>query len=433
MKVGIAKVDLTPSIPVTIDGFGSRDKLSGGIEHQIEGVCAVFESGGTRLCIMGLDLLAVDDYMMVPLRRAARDLGIPAKHVMINTSHGHAVPNTTPCRSFMRSYEEGYLEEARDKLCGLMHDAVGDLQEARLDYTVGSCTLGMNRRSMEGLNRPNPTKPIDMDVPVLRVLAPDGRTRALLFSYACHPVTVNGYDISPDFPGYAREMIAEKIPGCQPLFLQGCGADINPRSLDPVQRRYAFGSVPESVELGHELGRAVLAALSGTPMPLGEQLAADGEYVQIPFGPQPTEEDVIAVEATGGFYATWAEAVRRVWDSGHKLPYQLPIEVLAFNIGGLYVIGMAAEVCAEVGLRIKQTLRDRTVCALGYCNGAWDYFAPREAHREAGYEHGYEVFTSFMDTVWPWVQPRGFSPDSEDILIESIIELLSGLDSMDGH
>ncbi len=428
MRIGIAKVNLNPTGPVTIDGFGARDGFSEGIEHDIEGQCMVFDNGPTRLGLMALDLLAVDDYLLVPIRQAAKKLGIAPEQMMVNTSHTHAAPNVTPCRSFMQSYEDEYLEATRDKLCDLVAAAVDDLQEAKIDYTVGTCAMGMNRRrkGTSGL-RPNPDKPIDLDVPVLRVLSPEDKVRAVLFSYACHPSTIAGYDINSDFPGYARDLLAEKIPGCQPVFLQGCGGDVKPRSLDPVSRSFAMDDLPAVAELGHELGRAVLAALCGTPQPLGDELAAASEYVQIPFAPQPTEEEVAAAQGASGARKIWGDAVRRVWDSGHKLPYQLPLELQVFNIGGVYVVGMAAEVCVEVGLHIKEVLGDRTVCTLGYTNGGWDYFAPRSAHTEEGYTEGYEVKHSFTDTIWPWVQPLGFSVDSEQILLEHVVQMVESL------
>ncbi len=100
MRVGIANVNLNPAGPVTIDGFGARDRPSEGVEHDIEGQCVVFDNGAPRLGLMALDLLAVDDYLLVPIRQAARKLGIAPEQMMVNASHTHAAPNVTPCRSF---------------------------------------------------------------------------------------------------------------------------------------------------------------------------------------------------------------------------------------------------------------------------------------------------------------------------------------------
>ncbi len=250
-----------------------------------------------------------------------------------------------------------------------------------------------------------------------------------MFSYASHPVSVLGMEIDPDFPGYARDEVAAKMPGCEAIFLQGCGGDVNSRGGSLRQKAGGLRQVELARELGHELGRAVCAALCGELQPLGDELAVGAEYVQIPFGPQPSEEQVAQAERSESLIPrTWGEAVRRVWASGHKLPYQLPIEVQVVNIGGLYVVAMACETCVEVGLHIKEMLGERTVMTLGYTNGAWDYFAPEEAHTEPGYERGYEVYGSFQDTIWPWVQPLGLSVDSETILLRAIKEMVARLE-----
>ena len=427
MKVGIAAVDLTPDGSVVFDGW-PRENPSAGVDNPISGTCVVFDDGQTRVGLMALDLLAVDDYLMVPIRRAAKDAGIHPRRMMVNTSHSHSSPNTTPCRSLVVGYTEDYLVECREKLCGLVAEAVANLQEARLDYTVGSCTMGLNRRRQGSTALlPSPDVPIDPSVPVLRVLSPHGDVRGVLFSYGCHPSTYMSANVGTDYPGFAREYVAEKVPGCVPVFLQGCGGDVKPRALDVEKSTFELADLDEVRELGRELGRAVAAALCGTPEPLEDAVAGDSEYVMFAFAEQPVPEDVAEVKADGGFYERWADDVQRVWDQGHKLPYQWPLEVQVLDLGGLRVVGMAAEVCAEVGLNLKSALGDRPVMPLGYTNGGWDYFAPESAYVEAGYGEGYEAKRSFMDTIWPCAQPRGWAPEAERIMIESVREIVAGL------
>ena len=70
-----------------------------------------------------IGLLGVASLILVPIRRAAKKLGIAPQQMMVKISHTHAAPNVTPCRSFMQSYEEEYLEATRDKLCNLLASA----------------------------------------------------------------------------------------------------------------------------------------------------------------------------------------------------------------------------------------------------------------------------------------------------------------------
>lgn len=423
MKVGIATADITPEKPVIFDGW-EREAPSAGIDSRIEGTCIVFDNGNTRLGLMALDLLAVDDFLMVPIRREAEAHSIPHRNMMVNTSHTHSGPNMSPCRSLVCGYDEEYLQWCRDEIRGLIPAAAENLQEASMDYTVGTCSMAVYRRGVppgESTPRmmPNPDEPIDMDVPVLRVLASDGTPRAVIFSYACHPSTIMSPNIGADYPGFAREHVADAIPGCTPVFLQGCGGDTKPRNITP---EFTFGheSLQAVRELGHELGRAVLTALCGEPTRLSEDLAADAELVMIPFTRQPTDDDLCEADEKGHLEARWAEAVRRVHDSGHMLPLQWPLEIQVFNLGGLIVAGMAAETCRDVGMNIKNRLADLDVCTLGYTNGGWDYFASKATMTHPAYRHSYEAERSFTDTIWPCAQPRGWAPEAEDILIDAI-------------
>jgi hypothetical protein len=61
--------------------------------------------------------------------------------------------------------------------------AMTNLAPARLSVGFGEAGFAANRRKRE-------VAPVDHAVPVLRVAAPDGRVRAVLFNYACHCTTL---------------------------------------------------------------------------------------------------------------------------------------------------------------------------------------------------------------------------------------------------
>jgi hypothetical protein len=246
----------------------------------------------------------------------------------------------------------------KDRTCGLLAAAAANLQDAQLDYAVGSCSMGINRRRLSPKGKaigmlPEPRKPIDMDVPILRAISPTGQVRAIAFGYACHPSTLSSLEVSADFPLFARASIAEAFPGCTPLFLQGCGGDIKARSILP-NGRFGYKSSDVVAELGHELGRAVLAALCAPPLPPAPRLSGITEIVQLP---------------------------------GKKGPKtSVPVEVQVLRIGDLYIIGMNGEVCVEIGLRIKHELSGMRVWVNGYTNLRVSYIPAAASFPEEGYE-----------------------------------------------
>ncbi|MFW5868761.1 MAG: hypothetical protein ACOCX2_13140, partial [Armatimonadota bacterium] len=344
MQIGIASTTITPDRPIFMTGFAARTDPSEGAYNDLEASVVVLDDGTRRLGIMALDLVGVDEFLLDPVREKAAELGIAPEGMLVNCSHTHCGPACRVVRGSCRKFDDEYLAGLKETLAGLLEEAVADLQEGSLDYTVGSCTLGINRRRLDedgrssGM-RPTADKPIDMDVPVLRALGADGEVRAVLFSYAAHPTTMGGQLLGTDYPGPARDQIREKIPGCVPIFLQGCGGDIKPRNVTP-DGRFAPGTIEIVTEIGHELARAVAAALCGTAEPLTDDIGCVSRLADLPAQGTPTEEQLAELEQGSDWERTYAEAARKAIAETGGLAEELPVEVQVLRIGTLCMVAM---------------------------------------------------------------------------------------------
>jgi len=374
-------VDITPAGSVYMAGFSGRKKPSEGVYKELVATCVVFDNGETRMGIMAIDVLKVGMEHVEAVREIAEKFGIPPEQMMLNSSHTHCGPHLWT----KKNVEGGYPQVFMEKICSLVEPAVADLQPATLDFTIGSSSMAVNRRQLNAEGkcigmRPEPRGPIDMDVPILRVLTPEGQVRAVIFGYACHPTTMGGYLIGPDFPGYARDWIAAAYPDCLPVYLQGCAGDIKPRYTKPNGRfGYVLLEKPlETVkEIGHELGRAVVCATCVPCRPLEPILRGVHEFALLPLKkPEPTRD-------------------------AHET------EVQVLRIGDLYIIGMNGEVCVDIGLRIKRELSDLTTWVNGYTNRRLAYIVTAKQMPEAGYE----------------VKCSPFDERAEDVLVAKAIEL----------
>jgi hypothetical protein len=79
--------------------------------------------------------------------------------------------------------------------------------------------------------------PLDPTVNVLEVFDSDGRPKAVLVNYACHPSVLgpDNLDYLADYPGALRRYVEAQIPGALYLFVQGGAGDIDPcRDKEPV-------------------------------------------------------------------------------------------------------------------------------------------------------------------------------------------------------
>jgi len=397
LKVGIATADITPEGPVWMAGFGARKKPSEGVYKNIEASCVVFDNGVTRVGLMAIDVCKIGVPQLEKVREAAQKVGIPPQHMMINSSHTHCGP------TIIGKKNADYVPVFEERICDLLQTAVDDLQQATLDYTVGFCAMAINRRQLGpdgkavGM-RPEPRKPIDPDVPILRVLSPEGTVRAVIFGYACHPTTIGpatpiGYKIGPDFVGYARDWIAAAYPGCLPVFFQGCGGDIKPRYTKPNGRfGYVLLDAKETVaEMGHELGRAVIAA---TCVPLQPVPAEPAEGIQL-----------------GGIVEHVKVPDKNDAEKSHT------IYMGAWRVGDVYIFGSQCELAVKIGLRIKRELSDLRVWTNGYTHWGGGYIQDAASYPEGGYE----------------VNVSRVSPATEDIVVGNAIRYITELQTNPVH
>src|SRR4029077_19685428 len=117
-----------------------------------------------------------------------------------------------------------YTRHLQDQIVTLVAQAAERLQPARLAWGSGVVHFVMNRREFtpEGvILGANPRGLADRSVPVLKIAAPDGTPRVILFGAAVHNTTLRtDYDqICADYAGYAQSLLQEKYPGAQAMFM----------------------------------------------------------------------------------------------------------------------------------------------------------------------------------------------------------------------
>src|SRR5262249_16959301 len=143
--------------------------------------------------------------------------------------------------------------------------ALADLAPAELSHGTGHATFATNRRNNKEADVPHLRDlgrlqgPVDHDVPVLAVRAPDGKLRAVLFSYACHATVLSFYQWCGDYPGFAQLELEKLYPGATALFFAGCGGDQN-----PLPRR----NVALAEGYGKQLAEGVASVLRAPKVPV---------------------------------------------------------------------------------------------------------------------------------------------------------------------
>lgn len=428
MNVGFGKQCISPPVGAPLAGFAARQGVCQGVHDDLFARALVIENAPAAVALVSLDLLAVASAFVETTRRAiAARVPIEPSAILIASTHTHAGPVTVS--AFFNpdeSLDAVYMARLSDAIVGAVEAAWQSRFAASVGVGTGTIVgLGVNRRSPDG-------EPVDREIGIVKVDDAQGRTKAVLINYGCHP-TVLGPDnllASGDFPAMAIDRVESKLgEGSFAIYINGAQGDI---SVGHSSELSAIGVITpgrtfeRATELGHELGDAVLTALpsitTSDNVPLQFRTLVAGFPLKPYSSPEETAtalhdaEQRLSEIPTNGASPEYRQAKSQLLYSSitHFYARQaknykdgvLPMELQAIQIGDAVFIGVPAEVFVEVGLRLKNSADLRTFVA-GITNGYIGYLPSRKAF-EAG---GYEVVSSRC------------GPDVEDRLVESVLRL----------
>ncbi len=430
-KAGVASRKLTPPGPIWLAGYANRTAPSDGVAQDIFGKGLALDDGrGGRLVIVTLDLIGVPATLRAHTEKtAAEKFGLKPHEILLNASHTHSGPQVSPDRMVL---ERAFSKNAkaadvaavnafeiflRETVLDLIGESLRTAAPARLEFSSARAGFAMNRRRPEPngtiTNNPYPAGPVDHEVPVLKVTGADGRSRAILFGYACHNTTLSGSQVSGDYAGHAQHFLEASYPGATALFLMGCAGDQNPYP----RGKMVPDQTPDNLAAQH--GRAVANAVStalGTRLrPISPPLRAAFGHAALAY--QPLSAAELAKFAGAEFTPPVLARARAFQESLRRgespAPQACPVQVVQFG-NDLTLVGIGGEVVVDYSLRLKRELAgNAAVWVAGYTNDYFGYLGSRRVIAEGGYEGG-DANTRILN------HPGRFTPEAEDAVIAKV-------------
>lgn len=423
-RVGVADVVITPQESIWMAGFAARTKPSEGVLNDLHAKALAFEDRqGARLVIVTTDLIAFPRILREELAQALHEKHkLPKEALLLNCSHTHGGPVMVddfemdviyPLTSEQKEVVQRYQAMLKSKLIQVSDEALRDLRPAKIGYSSARCGFAMNRRlpTKKGFsNSPNPAGTVDHSVPVLRIDAPDGTLRAVMFGYACHNTSMvsDNYRITSDYAGFAQDFFEAGHKGVKALFLMGCGGD---------QNAYPRGTEELSSLHGRALATAVDAALLPTPQPVTGSIRIALEDVPLNFD-RMSKPQLLADQASPDPYASRrAKILLKVLEEKGELrgSYNFPIQVIRFG-DSLTLVAFAGETVVDYALRMKRELTAGPIWVAGYSNDVFAYIPSERVLAEGGYEGG--------DAMRYSVHPGPFQKGIEQTIFERVNQLL---------
>ncbi|MGO9258006.1 MAG: neutral/alkaline non-lysosomal ceramidase N-terminal domain-containing protein [Bryobacteraceae bacterium] len=425
VHAGFGKRCISPPVGVPLAGFAARQSVSTGVHDDLFARALVLDHGASVAAVVSLDLLAVPEAFVQRARaKIQARSGVSPESVLIACTHTHAGPVTIS--TFFNPGEDvdaAYLDSLVQNVAACVGDALDGRFPARIGVGRGHIEgLAVNRRSADG-------RPVDEEIGIIKVEDENGNVRGVVVHYACHP-TVLGPDnllVTGDFPAVTVGRLERALgEGAFAMFVNGAEGDI---SVGHSSELSAIGVIApgrtfaRAEELGSRLAGAALEALVGIPASATLELGALSTRIALPLKryPAPSEtraallragERVASLQSDGDelrkakselLYASIAN-----FYAGETAPWNggLTVELQGIRIGETVLVGVPAEVFAEIGLRLKSEAPHPTRL-IGMANGYQGYLP----HRAAYAQGGYEVVSAKVDA------------DAEDRLVAGILAL----------
>jgi hypothetical protein len=433
-KAGTATVDITPTEPIWMAGYGGRDHPGESALHPIFAKVLALEDGrGHRAIILSSDLLGIPHSIYNHTCAALQQrFGLARDQIMLNVSHSHCTPvlrgalyDAYPITDAHKVVIERYSVGLEAKIVDTVEKALAALAPANVAAGQGMTRFAVNRRnnpegSVPKLIAQHALKgPVDHSVPVLSVTGLDGTLKAVVFGYACHNTTLSFYQWAGDYAGFAQMALERSHPGAVAMFFMGCGADQN-----PLPRRDVY----QAERYGQMLAAAVEEVLLQAPDPLPARLITQHELTTLNLGnaPTPDELEKLAAEKPGTSQR-WATRLLAETKAGKPLARTYPYPVQVWQLGGKQLwIALGGEVVVDYALRFKREF-GTDIWVAGYANEVMAYIPsarvlaedkPPRAPGRSGYEGNTSMYVYGMPA-------HRWGDDVEDLISASVQRLVT--------
>jgi hypothetical protein len=438
MLIGSIKFDITPHYPVSLLGY-FNDRVSTGVADPLHCRMLALKHDTGSMLIIHIDscLIPTEDAEHLRKRICACTSYNP-EELLICTTHTHTAPALVGF--YGARAEQKYRQELYDLIVDRSQGMQPDTPCTVKHATFMAEGLSHNRRwymSDGGVvtnppkgskNRIKPEGTTDDEVVLIGFFDRENHPLSLLVNISNHTDSVGGTRISADWPG-ALERYIEHATGLpvNTITLIAPQGNINHYDFDSPGNQTSH---EEAVRLGNAYGKLVVSSLPAcSPMKTNalharlryadvqareiseDELERARNMVQNP----ESAEDGIDLKAED--LAT--PAVLRIFASEllafhEKKPLSYRVPLQALQIGDVYLCAIPGEPFVEIGLRLKESVRPRTLLPVSLAGGYFGYIPLKESFDRGGYETRQGVHNCL-------------SREAAGIIVEGLLELVDRL------
>ncbi len=422
-RAGAFAMDILPTqFPVRVNG-GMQDRETSSVHDPLHARCLVLDDGTTKIAIVVCDSCMIPREILDDAKQLAQQTtGIPTSRILISATHTHSAVAVGSV--FQTDAEPEYQKYMAQQIAKGIQKANAQLEPARIGWAVGSDpTQVFNRRwhmkpgtalpdpfgkedkvkmnpGIQNAALDKPAGPIDPEVPIISVIARDGRPIALLANYSLH--YVGGWPaLSADYFGAFAERIKQLLnaENAQPAFVgimsNGTSGDINNINFaGPPVDRAAAANKNEAV--ADSVAQAALAAWKTIEHRDWVELKMAEREIELGVR-LPSAADIAYAKAILDKAGYEGESTRKPLKERHEIyaretvllaeyPPTVKAKLQAIRIGPVGIVTTPCETFVEIGLAIKKNSPLKPTFTIELANGYNGYLPTPEQHELGGYE-----------------------------------------------
>ncbi len=422
-EVGVAKIDITPTHPVVLAGYGGRTQEHEGVDTKIWARALAIGKENPVLLIAVDNCGVVKEWTHEVAKALKKKSKIDDRRLVICSTHTHNAPALPYYAKVLwggRATKEQEVNQFKyakwlvQRMVKVGLEALDNRRPAKLEWGMGDVKFGGNRRIM--INKTwrgfglQIDAPVDRSLPLLVAKDRHGKPFALWTNYACHCTTLGAVNrIAGDWAGFSNDAIEAHFPGTIALTTIGCGADIGPQP---------GGNAGHAKNHGNEIGREVKRLFQAKLKPISKNLKIQFKEVQLPFEKAPDKAHFEKLSAQGGFHGEHARRMLKIFEEKGELPKNLDYPITTWSFGDdLAIVFLAGEVVVDYAVRLKKELDWSRLWINAWADDVPSYIPSKRILNEGGYEADFSQI--YYD------RPAKYAPDTEEIIIKTVKDMLS--------
>ena len=418
LKVGYARVNITPPMGVNIAGY-FVERIADGVLDELEACAVAVSDGKSTALLMTIDHCGiVKDFLNEWRANIAAATGVPAEAIFIHSTHTHTGPVLIKgCKNPLNNQYEIFLST---RVVDVARFALADMKCAKMGIGTGEAkNVAFIRRyrmkdgtakTNPGVNNPDIVAPIgitDESVHVVR-FDREGAESVVLANFANHPDVVGGNKISADWPGMTRRFVEKAIENTKCIFFNGAQGDVNHVNVHPKAGDFndMFNDF-DGCSRGYGHARHIARVVTGAIMSVydkveyleNSEVKFAQKIVEIPSN-KPDPKDLPLAHKYNDLHKAGrdeeipfkammlttvvAEAARMV--RLENAPDTFPMLFSAISIGDVAMFGIPGEPFNGVGRGLKAAPGWKMVIPCCNTNAKEGYFPMMDSYDEGGYE-----------------------------------------------